>query len=172
MLATAGQVIEQLFGAFISWHTAELHRSLPGNRRYGSLANIKRHAAHVRFPAYSGHAKPVSTKYEPSLGEQISDIENSRLETRRQIAAIGTPSAPILLVGDRPSRANIRKHRSHFSRTGVRHGDGTGWLPREDSKSQMSNSNLVSGAKSGNRAKNWQICQPWPLSNADSWSSR
>jgi hypothetical protein len=49
---------EQLFGAFISRHTAVLHRSLAGNRRYGSLANIKRHAAHV-----GGHANrsPPST---------------------------------------------------------------------------------------------------------------
>jgi hypothetical protein len=53
VLATAGEVIEQLFEAFISWHTCTLpvllHRSVVGNRRYGSGTTESACSRHVRY---------------------------------------------------------------------------------------------------------------------------
>ena len=72
--------------------------------------------------------EPVSATCEPSLGERLSDIENSPLETARQKLPIKTRSAEISPLRDRLSGANVRKCREHFRLLEVRYGDGTGWL--------------------------------------------
>jgi hypothetical protein len=82
----------------------------------------------------------VSTNYELSLVEWISDIENSGLETGRQNSAMGPPSKSISSAGDRHSHANALKCRRFFSHLDVPYRDGTGWLGRQDSNLGMAES--------------------------------
>ena len=103
----------------------------------------RRPTASLSTPLYLS----VSAIREPSLGEYLSDIENSPLETARPELPIRARSAKISTLRDRLSSANIRKYRERFRYMEGRYGDGTGWLPQKDSNSQMSNSNPVSDAK-------------------------
>jgi hypothetical protein len=93
----------------------------------------RRPTASLSTPLYLS----VSATREPSLGEYLSDIEKSPLETARPELPIRARSAKISTLRDRLSSANIRKYREHFRYMEVRYGDGTGWLGREDSNRQM-----------------------------------
>jgi hypothetical protein len=62
----------------------------------------------------TGTCEPVSIRYEPSLGEQLSDIENSPLETTRQKSPISAYRGRISRLRDWFSGANVLKCREHF----------------------------------------------------------
>ena len=88
----------------------------------------------------TGTCEPVSARYEPSLDEWISDIENSRLETTRQKSLISAYLGRISRLRDWFSGANVLKCREHFRHPEVRYGDRTGWLGRQDSNLGMAES--------------------------------
>jgi hypothetical protein len=88
----------------------------------------------------SPHLRTGLIAFEPSLRLGNTDIENCRAETRAQTSPGAAQNVKICTSETARRGANGRKfgvfsHMPHMS-----HGDGTGWLGREDSNLRMAES--------------------------------